>query len=248
MTAQSPTEQQGKTKFTLTWYHREEIQVLAVFVVLIAFFSRSILVTSFLSAVVLLAFGSLYGARIFTTVLHHQEFLRDFIFQYHEFKLFLGRESVHRSRVAMAVMSVLVIGVLGAHRITLASQYASYSTPEDLYWILFLGWYFLVCSVIAIYCIWIWGRIWQNPELRIPILDGLVASFFFYHGLSKKNRVVTFAMGFFLGGVPTFFATRINPLDPNGYLIALLLLIPVMGLSLGGALYARQFLGSKSGM
>jgi hypothetical protein len=235
-------ETPGTPRFTFSWYHREEIQVLVVFLVLIIFFSRSLHVTLFLLGVITVSLGGLYAVRFLSILLHRQELFRNLIIQYHQFRLALGRESVHRSRVAMALLSALVIGVLGAHRITLATQTAYYASPTDVYWILFLCWYFVVCSVIAGYVLWIWGRVWENPQVQTPLLDGLVASFFFYHGLSREHRMVTFIAGFLLGGAPSFVATRISPDDPNGYRIACALIVPVMALTVGGAYYAMRHL------
>jgi len=73
-----------------------------------------------------------------------------------------------------------------------------------------------------------------------PFLDGLVASLFFYHGLSKKNRIVTFIAGFILGGLPSYFAIRLTPETPYGYEIACGLIVPLIGFVLGGAFYAMR--------
>jgi hypothetical protein len=233
------------SKFTLTWYHWEEIQVFVVFLVLILFFSRSTLITVFLLGTTIAAVGGLYCVRLFSVILHRQELFRNVLLQYHEFRLFLGRESVHRSRVAMAFLSMLVLGVLASHRITLATQSPYYATPSDLYWILFLCWYFLVWSVSAGYCLWIWARAWEIPELHNSFMDGLVASNFFYHGFSRHNRIVTFVMGFLLGGVPSFFCSQLTVETPYGYWIASFLITPVVALSLGGAYYAMKLLYPK---
>jgi hypothetical protein len=146
----------------------------------------------------------------------------------------------------MAFMSTLVIGILAAHRITLATQSSVYATPSNLYWILFLCWYFSVWAVITGYCLWIWARVWEIPELHNSFMDGLVASLFFYHGLSKHHRIVTFAMGFLLGGVPSFFGAKLSIDTPYGYWIAPFLILPVIALSLGGAYYAMKILDRRS--
>ena len=241
-----PPAPDGISRFAFTWYHREEIQVLVVFLVLIGFFSRSIAVSVFLLGVVFIALGGLYAMRLLTSALHRQELFRNVILQYHQFRLQLGRESLQRSRVAMATLSSLVVGVLAAHRITLALRDPYYASPSDIYWILVLSWYFVVCSVITLYLLWIWGRTWEIPQMRSPLMDGLVASFFFYHGLSRRNRIVTFVAGFLLGGVPSFFATRLRPETTDGHQIAVLLIIPVVALSLGGAYYAMRCVNGRT--
>jgi hypothetical protein len=121
-----------------------------------------------------------------------------------------------------------------------------YKTPTDIYWILFLGWYGLICTVTAMYLIWLWNTWSQNESKHVPILDGLVASLFFYRGLSRKNRIVTFIATFWLGGLPSYVAIRLTPETPYGYWIACGLIVPVIGLFLGGAYYTMLHLENSS--
>jgi hypothetical protein len=72
-------------------------------------------------------------------------------------------------------------------------------------------------------------------------MDGMVASLFFFHGLNKKERIVTYIATFFLGGVPSFFALRLSTDTPFHYTIACLLIIPVALLTLGGAYYTKRY-------
>jgi len=236
----TPQKSEETAPFVFTWYHREELQVLLVLIALVAFFSRSLLLTALLLVLVVGATGGLYLARVGGRYLHRLESLRFLVVQYHAFKLYLGRESLHRSRVAMAILAAVVIGILAVHRVLLAKGNPYYATPTDLYWMLFLFWYFLVCSAIALYLLWIWGRVWKTPQMRFPFLDGLVASLFFYHGLSRNHRIVTSIAAFLLGGVPSYFGIRLLADDPLGYQKAIGLIIPVIALTLGGAYYAMR--------
>ncbi len=215
-----------------------------VLIALVIFFARSTFLSIVLPTGVFLAIGGLYLARVGSRVLHRLESLRSIVFQYHQFKLTLGRESLQRSRVAMAILATAVIGLLALHRMSLAEMDPYFATPTDLYWMLFLWWYTLVCAVIAIYLLWIWGRVWNTPQVHSPFLDGLVASLFFYHGLSRSHRIVTFVAAFLLGGVPSYFGIRLGPDDPYGPQKAVALIIPVIALTLGGAYYAMRCLES----
>ncbi len=244
MVPQTPDET-GPLQFT--WYHREELQVAVVLVALVLFFSRSTILTVLLLSAIIVAISGLYLARVGSRVFHRLERLRSLLLQYHEFKLTLGRESLHRSRVAMAIIAAAVITTLAFHRLSLAQLDPHYATPTDVYWMLFLAWYAIVCTVIAAYLLWIWGRVWDAPQIQSPILDGLVASLFFYHGLSRNHRIVTFVAGFLLGGVPSYFGIRLQDHDPLGYQKAVGLIIPVVALTLGGAFYAMRCIQTTDG-
>ncbi len=230
--------------FRFKWYHREELQVVLVLIALVIFFSRSTLLTILLPTAVFVSVGALYLARVGSRVLHRLESLRSLVIQYHQFKLTLGRESLHRSRVAMAILATAVIGLLALHRMSLAEMDPYFATPTDLYWMLFLWFYTFVCAVISVYLLWIWGRIWKAPQAHVPFLDGLVASLFFYHGLSRNHRIVTFVAAFLLGGVPSYFGIRLSPDDPYGSQEAVALIVPVILLNVGGAFYAMRCLQS----
>jgi len=221
-----------------SWYHREEFQAVAILLCLIVFFARSYHVLFLLVFSVSCAIFLLYALRIVEAVLEKKNKCPNLVSKYRKLKLAIHGHAVERSRLTMACLGSLVIGMLFIHRIDLAQTHENYRTPTDIYWILFLGWYFFVCLVISIYLIWLWNK-WSNGEMvRIPFLDGLLSSIFFFHGLKRKHRIVTYIATFFLGGVPSFFAIRLSPDDSNGYQIAIMLIIPLIGLVLGGAYYA----------
>jgi hypothetical protein len=93
---------------------------------------------------------------------------------------------------------------------------------------------------------WLWNTWSQNESKHVLFFDGIVASLFFYHGLSRKSRIVTFIAAFVLGGLPSYFAIRLTPETPHGYEIACGLMIPLIGLILGGAYYTMQHLQNSS--
>jgi hypothetical protein len=170
---------------------------------------------------------------------NEKKWLPSLVQRYLDLKTALHGHSVERSRIAMALLGAWVCGILCLHRIHLAQMNLEDRTPTDIYWILFLGWYSIVCTVIALYLIWLWNAWSQNESKRMPIFDGLEASMFFFHGLSKKNRIVTFIAAFWLGGLPSYLALRLTPETPYGYTIACGLIVPLIGLVLGGAYYAK---------
>jgi hypothetical protein len=232
--------------FSFEWYHREEIQALAILVGLIIFFARSFWVVGTLATFVVLVIALLYCARIVEVYLAKHNLLLGLVRRYQDWKSALHGRSVERSRIAMALLGAWVVSILCLHRIHLAQQDAAYRTPTDIYWILFLALYCIECIAIAMYMMWLWNA-WSQNELRhIPFFDGLVASLFFYHGLSRRNRVVTFAAAFFLGGLPSYVAIRLTPDTPHAYQIACGLTVPLLGFILGGAYYAMRCLQNSA--
>jgi hypothetical protein len=232
--------------FSFSWYHREEIQVLVILVGLIVFFARSLWVLGTLAALVVCIQCLLYFIRMLETYLAKHDRCPRLIQRYRNLKSALHGHSVERSRIAMALLGAWVVGVLCLHRIHLAELDSADRTPTDIYWILFLGWYCIVCTIIAMYLIWLWNTWSQNESKHVPFLDGLVASLFFYRGLSRKNRIVTFIAAFWLGGLPSYVAIRLTPETPYGYWIACGLIVPLIGLFLGGAYYTMHHLRNFS--
>jgi len=232
--------------FSFTWYHREEIQILVILVGLIVFFARSLWVLGTLAVLVVCVLFFLYLIRVLDIYLTKHERCPRLVQRYHNLKTALHGHAEERSRIAMALLGAWVVGVLFLHRIHLAQLDSADRTPTDIYWILFLGWYSFVCTVIAMYLIWLWNTWSQNESKHVPFLDGLVASLFFYRGLSRKNRIVTFIAAFWLGGLPSYVAIRLTPETPYGYWIACGLIVPLIGLFLGGAYYTMQHLENSS--
>ncbi len=235
-----------KKSFLFTWYHREEFQVLFILFGLILFFARSLWVIGTLISLVVGIIIFLYILRIIEVFCEKRHIAIWIIKKYQNLKSALHGHSVVRSRIAMALLSAWVLGVLFLHRINLAQLNIADRTPTDIYWILFLGWYFIICTVIALYLMWLWNTWSQNEVRHILFFDGLAASLFFYHGLSKKHRIVTYIATFLLGGLPSYFAIRLSPNTNHGYQIACGLIIPLIGLVLGGALYAMHHLKNLS--
>jgi hypothetical protein len=232
--------------FSFKWYHREEFQVLVILVGLIVFFARSLWVLGTLAALVVCVIFLLYLIRVLEIYLMKHGRYPRLVQRYHNLKTALHGRSVERSRIAMALLAAWVVGVLFLHRIHLALLDPDYKTPTDIYWILFLGWYCLICTVTAMYLMWLWNTWSQNESKHVPFLDGLVASLFFYRGLSRKNRIVTFIATFWLGGLPSYVAIRLTPETPYGYWIACGLLVPLIGLFFGGAYYTMVHLQNSS--
>lgn len=224
--------------FSFTWYHLEELQVIGLLVGLICFFSREFWVLFSLAGFLLVSITGLYLARILELWLSKRQKASRYVKGYRAMKQALHGHSVERSRIAMAVLACVVLGLLCVHRIDLADRFDSDATPTDLYWIFFLGWYFWMCFVCGVYLFWLWRNWAHQYTNRIPFLDGMIASLFFYHGLSKHNRRITYVATFFLGGAPSYIAYRLTPDNPYGSLIAILLIIPVIILNLGGSYYA----------
>jgi hypothetical protein len=235
-----------KRSFAFKWYHREEIQVLAILVGLIVFFARSFWVLGTLAAFVVVVLLLMYFIRILEEYLSKLKKCPALVQRYKDLKNALHGRSVERSRIAMALLAAWVIGILCLHRIHLAQMDSADATPTDIYWILFLGWYCIVCTVMALYLMWLWNTWSQNESKHIPFLDGLVASQFFYHGLTREDRIATSIAAFLLGGVPSYVAIRLTPKTPHGYEIAYELMVPLIGLGLGGAYYAMRRLRSST--
>jgi hypothetical protein len=232
--------------FSFTWYHREEIQVLVILVGLIMFFARSYWVLGSLAIFVFGIIILLYLIRILEVCFAKRNRYPDIINRYQNLKRALHGHAVMRSRIAMALLSAWVLGVLFLHRINLAEMNPADRTPTDIYWILFLGWYCIICTVIALYLMWLWNSWSQNESRHIPFFDGLLASLFFYHGLSRKHRIITYVAAFFLGGLPSYVALRLKPDTPYGHEIACGLILPLIGLILGGAYYAMKHMQNSS--
>jgi hypothetical protein len=232
--------------FSFTWYHREEIQILVILVGLIVFFARSLWVLGTLAALAVCVLFALYLIRVLEIYLTKHKRCPRIVQRYHNLKTALHGHSVERSRIAMALLAAWVVGVLFLHRIHLAELSQADRTPTDIYWILFLGWYCIVCTVTALYLIWLWNTWSQNESKHVLFLDGLVASLFFYHGLSRKIRIVTFIAAFWLGGLPSYVAIRLTPETPYGYWIACGLIVPLIGFFLGGAYYTMKLLQNFS--
>jgi hypothetical protein len=242
MKEQRRFSQSREKLFSFTWYHQEELQVLALMVGLVVFFSRELWVSFSLAGFLIVSIGGLYVMRILELWLAKHNKAPKFVEGYRAMKQALHGHAVERSRIAMAVLACVVLGLLCAHRIDLANQYDAFATPTDLYWIIFLGWYFWMCFVCGAYLFWLW-RNWAHQHTnRIPFLDGMIASLFFFHGLSPHNRRITYIATFFLGGAPSYVAYRLNPDSSYGSLIAILLIIPVIILNLGGSYYAMYCL------
>ncbi len=237
---------QNQQSFLFTWYHREEMQVLLILVGLIVFFARSYWVLITLAAFVIAVLGLLYFMRIMEVYFAKKNLFPSIVQRYQDLKTALHGHSVDRSRIAMALLSAWILGVLCLHRIQLAQINPTDRTPTDIYWIMFLGWYCIICTIIALYLMWLWNTWSQKESKHIPFFDGLVASLFFYHGLSRKNRIVTFIAAFILGGLPSYIAIRLTPETTHGYEIACGLIVPLMGLILGGAYYTMLHLQNFS--
>ncbi len=228
-------------KFEFTWYHREEWQVIILLLGLVVFFSRTILIFACLSISILFSFFALYLVRMIESFLANRDLYPDLVEWYRDMKNVLHGHSVERSRIAMAFLSSAVVCALLIHRIHLASTDPADATPTDIYWILFLAWYTVVCTTTTLYLFWLWRNWVRHLSVRSPLMDGMVASLFFFHGLDKKERVVTYIATFFLGGVPSFFALRLSTDTQFHYTVACLLIIPVVLLTLGGAYYAKYY-------
>ncbi len=223
-------------------YHREELQVVLLLLCLIIFFARTFVIAVSVVALVLVTMLILYCMRIIDAYyLKHNHTFKLLEF-YRKMKYALHVHSEERSRIAMAILASFVLVILCVHRIDLAVHDPYYATPSDVYWIVFLGWYAVVCTVTGAYLIWLWRNWAREQAVRIPIMDGLVASMFFYQGLEMKERIVTYAAAFFLGGVPSYLAITLPSETPYAYTIAVLLVIPVMIFTLGGAFYAKMYL------
>lgn len=228
------------------WYHREEWQVVVVLIGVIIFFSRTIWISIGVSAGVLVVVGILYILRVLEVYCTARGKCLHWVEQFQRMKNALHVHAVERSRIAMGALASIVLLVLTLHRIELALANSADATPTDIYWILFLGWYTFLATVTTAYLVWLWRNWVRQHFVRIPLMDGLVASMFFYHGLKKHERILTYVAAFFLGGIPSYFALRLSPEMPYGYSIAVLLIIPVIIFTIGGAFYAKHYLGRLS--
>jgi hypothetical protein len=235
-------EKTERHRFSFTWYHREEWQVIAVLLSLVVFFSRGIWISLGLTAFVLAIIFLLYIARMLETAFSNRGIFPGIVQQYRDMKNVLHVHSVERSRITMALLASAIVSVLCIHRIGLASMDPVDAAPTDIYWIMFLGWYAVVCTTTTAYLLWLWRNWVRHQSVRIPLMDGLVSSLFFFHGITKRERIITYIATFILGGVPSFFALRLTTETPYGYTIACLLIIPVILLTLGGAYYAKLYL------
>ncbi|HTP80981.1 MAG TPA: hypothetical protein VMM57_11345 [Bacteroidota bacterium] len=225
------------------WYHRDEIQVLVVFVVIILFFSRSQILSLDLAGFVVLAFVLGYLYRIGSSRYRLGQ-LRGITRElYERAENFLTLDSPSRSRLFMAKLSVVVVGALLLHRVDLMRRDASFATPTDVYWILFLSWYLLLWLAIVWYFVRRALRSAGTPSSSDAFLQNLTASIFFYHGLPTRLRVVTFGLGLALGGIPSYFAAQLRPERPIDSLLPYLLIIPVIALSLIGVAVVQHSAG-----
>lgn len=235
----------SKVRSLFQWYHREEWQVVAILVGLIIFFSRTVWISIGVTAFVVATVLVLYCLRLLEFYCSTRGLCLSLVNRYRAMKQALHVHSVERSRMAMALLASFVLLILTIYRIDLALAYADAATPTDIYWIVFLGWYTLECTITSAYLIWLWRNWVRQQSVRIPIMDGLVASLFFYHGLESKERLVTTIAAFLLGGVPSYFALRLSTDIPYAYTIAVLLIIPVIIFNLGGAYYAKHYLQKR---
>ncbi len=225
-----------------TWWHRDEIQVFVVFVVISWFFTRSPILQDrliALSAAILLFPWILRGFSRWRRSGGAPAVLGPFL---DATMRHLPPLAWDRSRVYYSVWSVAVLAVLFAHRIELALSVPEYASPLDIYWILFLGWYALVWAAVSVYLMIKW-RLRASP-VKHPFWEGLVGSMYFYHGLPPKSRLITFVAAFLLGGVPTAVAVTLDSTDPSSVRTAVFLILPVAGLILFGAAYASRWVGT----
>jgi len=218
------------------------MQVLLILVGLIVFFARSFWVLVTLALFVMVVLGLLYFMRFLERYFSKRTSFPSAVQRYIDLKTALHGHSLERSRIAMSLLAAWILGVLCLHRIQLAQISYTDRTPTDIYWILFLGWYCIVCTTSALYLMWLWNTWSQKESKHVPFFDGLVASLFFYHGLSRKHRIVTYIAAFFLGGLPSYVAIRLTPETLHGYELACGLIVPLIGLILGGAFYAMHHL------
>ena len=231
-----------KPSFRFSWYHRDELQIVAVFVALVLFFSRSAIISSLILIFIGSSVAALYAFRyVRMTMLENAHMPFAATWQEHVETRLLFTSS-ERSRIVMTVLSCIVLGMLCIHRISLALSVADFETPTDIYWILFLAWYWVVWTFVLGYLVFrAIPKKTRISKRRSPFLEGLVASLFFYHGLPTKQRVITFTSAFIIGGVPTYVATHLQPQDATAYTFAGILVLPVIVLTLGGAWYATRW-------
>ncbi len=231
-----------RPSFRFSWYHRDELQIVVLAALLVLFFSRSAILSTFTLALIVLSVVFLYVFRWVRRIFLENSRIRFAAAWIRRVESRLVFTSPERSRIAMTILCCLVLGILCIHRITLTLTLPRFETPTDIYWILLLGWYWAVCSFVFGY---LWYRAVKgsksNDGRQSSFLQGLVASVFFYHGLPAKQRILTFATGFVLGGLPTYLATRLASYNPREYAYAAVLILPVVVLTLGGAWYATRW-------
>ncbi len=232
-----------ETSDRFTWWHRDELQVVFVYVVIILFFGRTLILEVVLLGLGLLPVGGFWLIRWWGRTDRHPELVSRLLRH-------LPRHPWDRSRLAMSILSTAIVGALFWHRLSLfllddaarVPVEQSLATPLDLYWVLFLGWYASVWLVVALFLLYKWKT--DADPTEHTYLEGLVGSMYFYHGLPTKSRVATFVAGFLLGGLPTAYAVQIDPTTPGGHQIAVYLIIPVAALILFGAWFASRWVGS----
>jgi hypothetical protein len=227
---------------TFTWWHRDEVQVFLVYVIISWFFTHSGILQArlfALSGAVLLAPWVLRGLARWRRAGRAPAVVSSGI---DTVLRFLPPFAYDRSRLYFSFWSAAIVGILFFHRLELALGIPEYAAPVDLYWILFLGWYGVVWTAVTIYLLMKWIER-RRPEDH-PFWEGLVGSMYFFHGLPPKSRLISYAASFLLGGVPTAFAVTLNPANPSSVRTACFLIIPVAGLILFGAAYASRWVGT----
>ena len=228
---------------TFTWWHRDEIQVLVVYIIVIFFFGRSLELEIVLLALAILPLLGFWLVRWWGRTGQNRGMV----------DMIIRNLPVHpwdRSRLVMSVLSTVIVGSLFVHRLlfylrdsgTGIPYEESFATSLDLYWILFLGWYAAVWAVIVVFMVYKWKT--DADPVQHRYFEGLVGSMYFYHGLPAKSRIVTFIAGLLLGGLPTAYAVQIDPADPSGTQTAVFLIIPVATLILLGAWFASRWVGT----
>ncbi len=230
-----------KPPFRLSWYHRDELQIVGVFVALVLFFSRSTILSSVTLALVVSSVAFLYVFRFIRVIILENTHIPIATTWLRHVETKLLFTSPERSRIVMTALSCVILGILCVHRIALALSLSEFETPADIYWILFLAWYWVVWTFVLGYLLYRSIRNRGVVEPKSPFFEGLIASMFFYHGLPTKQRIITFTSGFILGGIPTYVATNLHPHDATAYTMAAVLVLPVIILTLGGAWYATRW-------
>ncbi|MEK6649615.1 MAG: hypothetical protein AABY75_01430 [Bacteroidota bacterium] len=224
------------------WWHRDEVQVFTLWIIISWFFTRSDILQGRLLALSALALLAPWIVRELRRWRRTDRAPAAVGKGLDALLRFLPPFAWDRSRLSCSFWSALIVGVLFAHRLELALTVPEYAAPVDVYGILFLGWYGLVWSTVTVYLVIKWRHQTRPEDHRF--WEGLVGSMFFYHGLPTKNRLVTFAAGSLLGGVPTAFAVTLDPTNPSSLRTAALLILPVAGLILFGAAYASHWVGT----
>ena len=230
-----------RPSFRFSWYHRDELQIVAVVIFLVFFFSRSTALSVFTLALVVFSVAGLYGFRVIRIILRENTHFSVSATWVREVETRLRFTSPERSRIAMVVLCSTVLGILCIHRIVLALTVARFETPTDVYWILALAWYWVLCTYVLGYLLLRAGNRGGDDRAHSSFFEGLAISLFFYHGLPAKHRVLTFVACFILGGIPTYAATRLHPTGTTDYTLAAALILPVVFLTLGGAWYATRW-------